>query len=492
MENAKRLSIETHTAAIKLAASHAPVRIGMRGTSMLPDFREGMVLEVTAQTTPRIGDVAVFRAGGRLVAHRVIAVKRDEIVCAGDAQPDSLDEVPRADIVGVVERVYDEEQRRVDTPAWRMRGILRARLRPLRAVALSALPFSRKRVYVALFHVMSAAVRGDDSALKEALRREAPWRIAAMAHGHRCGAALCVALERLPDDEYAVALRERLRKDRWSTVVRQKRLADHLRRVIDALRSSGIEPLLLKGAQRIACGIPEASIYESGDIDILVPPDSIEPACEALRRIGYRQDPHPQLDYDRHHHAAPLFAENAVPVEVHRALSVRGLNLPTTWDELQKHVRLVSSQFGDVRVLDSVGTALHLAVHCLQRPALREIVLLAQQLQRLEENEFSCLRDMLVRERRYAIPLNGAMLLAARLAGLQWGCDDRSKRFARWMLVREDLPRPLRARPEYVDAWLSRLPMPRSDGFLRAVLWFVTGVGIACYAPFMRRPNPAL
>jgi hypothetical protein len=60
------------------------------------------------------------------------------------------------------------------------------------------------------------------------------------------------------------------------------------------------------------------------------------------------------------------------------------------------------------------------------------------------------------------------------------------------MLVREDLPRLLRARPECVDAWLSGAPGPRIDGFFRNVLWFLTGVGIACYAPFMRRPDRVL
>jgi hypothetical protein len=425
------------------------------------------------------------------VAHRVIAVESDEILCAGDAQPDTLEQVQRSNIVGVVEHVYDERDRRVDTPAWWLRGMLRARLRPVRVIA-GALPHSRKRVYVELFNVMSAVVRGDDGALREAIRGDVPWRIAEMAHAHRCGAALCVALERLADDEYANALRARLRKDRWSTIVRQQRLTEHLRRVIGALRSSGIEPLLLKGAQRVACRVPEASLYESGDIDILVRGESVEPACEALRRIGYRQDPHPLLDYDRHHHAAPLFAENAVPVEVHRAISVRGLNLPATWDDLQSYSEVVTSPFGDVRVLDRVGTALHLAVHCLQRPALREIVLLAQQLQRLEKREFERVRDMIAGERRYAVPLNASMLLATRLAGMQWHCDDRSKRFANWMLVREDLPRLLRARPECVDAWLAGAPGPRIDGFFRNVLWFLTGVGIACYAPFMRRPDRVL
>jgi hypothetical protein len=220
---------------------------------------------------------------------------------------------------------------------------------------------------------------------------------------------------------------------------------------------------------------------------VLVPPDSVERACGALRAVGYRQDSHPALDYDRHHHAAPLFMQGAIPVEVHRALSLHTLKVPIAWSDLKIHARVVSSPFGPVTVLDPAGTAMHLALHCLQRPALRELVLLARQLQRLDEYEIAVVRGMLSREQRYAVPLNAAMLLASRLAGTEWACDARAERFAEWMLLREDLPRPLRARTEYVDAWLAGVALVPPAGKLRAVQRVCTAIAIAAYVPFMRR-----
>jgi hypothetical protein len=354
-------------------------------------------------------------------------------------------------------------------------------------VLFHALPHLRGRAYASLFNVMSAAVRGDARALADAIRQDAPWRLPAMARRHRCAAALCAALEPLADDEVASALRAALRKDRWSVRVRQARFAAQLERVVQTLQAAGLEPLLLKGAQRVACATPESALFDSHDIDVLVAPDCVERACEALRAAGYRQDPHPALDYDRHHHAAPLFMQGAIPVEVHRALSLHTLKVPIAWADLKLRARVESSPFGPVTILDPAATAMHLAVHCLQRPALRELVLLARQLQRLDEYETACVRGMLSREQQYAVPLNAAMLLASRLAGTKWACDARAERFAEWMLVREDLPRPLRARVECADAWLAGVALVPSAGKLRAAQRVCTAIAIALYVPFMRR-----
>ena len=487
MQKANPVSFETRSAAIKMVAAGTGVRIAMRGTSMLPDLREGMVLEIRSEIAPKTGDIIVFRAGRKLVAHRAVAIESEAITCAGDAQPDSIEYVPRANIVGVVQHVYDAQGRRVDTPGWRLRGMLRARIRPLRALSRDVLPHARPRAYVSLFNAMAAFVGTDDRALAEAIRQERPGRLVAIAQRHRCAAALCAALERLHGDDVANALRARLRKDRWTALVRQTRLASQLERVVRILRSSDIEPILLKGAQRNACGTPEAALFDSHDIDVLVPPTLLDAACDALRRAGYRQDPHPLLDYDRHHHAAPFFAKDALPVELHRALSVFALDLPNSWSDLRHHTRIASSRFGPVTVLDPAASAVHLAVHCLQRPALRELVLLARHLQKLDAYELATVRGMLSRERRYAIPLHGAMLLASRLAGVEWTYDERAQRFAAWMLLREDLPRPLRARTESVDAWLAGVPPPAAGDVLRGVLRVFAGIAIAMYAPFMRK-----
>ncbi len=354
--------------------------------------------------------------------------------------------------------------------------------------------------YVRLFDVMCAVVRGDDYALLDSIRRETASNLAAISRGHRCAAALCAALEHFPNDKHATLLRAELRKDRWSARLRMSSLCEQLQRVLETMRSAALEPLLLKGAQRIACGMREAEVYASHDIDVLVSPDSVERACDALRREGYRQDPNPLLDYHRHHHAAPLIPSSGVPVEVHRALTPHPLNLPVALDDLRMHTVVKRSALGEVRVLDAVATTLHLTVHCLQRPALREIALLSRQLLQLDAYETASFRGILSREERYAVPLNAAVVLAAQMANVSWPCDARTRRYAHWMLVREDLPASLRARPECVDAWLAAQhervkavfsasfagdPAPKLHLYMRAVLRLCAAAVTSIYGRFM-------
>lgn len=477
------LRMDTKAEMIRMAARTGPARLQMQGTSMLPDLHEGMLLDVSARE-PRPGDIVVFRCGSRILAHRAIRVSECELTCSGDAYPLYAERVPRNAVLGVVTAVFDESGRRVDGTLFRLRGLLRMRLRHIRALACLSLPQLRARTYRALVHAMSAAVRDDAQTLRTVVRAQPPLALAAMAKRHRCAAALCRALDSVRDDHHAASLWTLLRTQRWQAALRRDPLADQVGEIVNLLARCGLQPILLKGAHRAVCGFSEAELYDSCDIDVMVPEPAVYRACAQLRAAGYSQQDAGER-YEHHHHAPPLVRPGALPVEVHRALYCAQFGFPNTYADLEPYTRTIDIHGTCVRVLDAAATALHLAVHCLQRPALRELALLALQLRRMDEYDRNSLRGLLEREERYAIPIAGALVFAARLAGIEWAAPAQAQRYADWMLVREDLPRPLRARIAYADARLSGAPRQPSDA-ARNALYALSAAAISVYVKFMR------
>lgn len=92
--------------------------------------------------------------------------------------------------------------------------------------------------------------------------------------------------------------------------------------VVDLLAVNSIDPVLLKGVAFATRYYPEPHQRIMGDIDLLIPPDSISTAEGALLRDGFRKlDSTAKLDYDRHIHSAPLFhPDRKLWVELHRHL----------------------------------------------------------------------------------------------------------------------------------------------------------------------------
>src|SRR5579864_6241641 len=110
----------TRSAVVRMALSATgTARIAMRGKSMAPYLREGMILEVRALHGPaRIGDVVVFEAGPRLVAHRLIRYDGEALICSGDAQPDCTEAVHPHAVLGKVIAVQDPFGNRIDDRAF--------------------------------------------------------------------------------------------------------------------------------------------------------------------------------------------------------------------------------------------------------------------------------------------------------------------------------------------------------------------------------------
>jgi signal peptidase I len=90
-----------------------------RGTSMEPTFHAGDYLMIEATHHLRVGDVAVFLEGGRVIGHRVISVASDHIEARGDNQTRPPTAVPIEAIIGrVVEAVSPEGLRRSADSLW--------------------------------------------------------------------------------------------------------------------------------------------------------------------------------------------------------------------------------------------------------------------------------------------------------------------------------------------------------------------------------------
>jgi hypothetical protein len=88
--------------------------------------------------------------------------------------------------------------------------------------------------------------------------------------------------------------------------------------IIIALHSAGTEPTLLKGISFASRYYEEPHLRIMGDVDILVPPDSIDRSIEAVRHLGFEtiQDAGHSL-----HHAPPLRQPGRdIHLELHHAL----------------------------------------------------------------------------------------------------------------------------------------------------------------------------
>ena len=95
-----------------------------------------------------------------------------------------------------------------------------------------------------------------------------------------------LALEDPRSNRFKKPLETRLRVlDDWCV-----RLWIEVTRICRVLHDANLEYLLLKGPALALSVYPKPSQRSSSDVDILVAGEDIEPACDALKSIGYRLD----------------------------------------------------------------------------------------------------------------------------------------------------------------------------------------------------------
>lgn len=222
----------------------------------------------------------------------------------------------------------------------------------------------------ALRRALGRVLRGESDG--EVLRRggESPSLapgpgFVAAARRHRVAAYLSthVDLLELPDpvrDDLVVAGRhERMRA---------LEVARSLHRATDALREAEVPALAFKGVALSALAYGEATLRGYGDVDLLVRPDDVERAHDALRSAGWHTDPTtpgPASGWvwrfmKRHHWEVTL--HGSPPIDLHWSLApARGAlpTFPALWDRHQT----VDVLGRDVATLGPVDTLRHTAAH---------------------------------------------------------------------------------------------------------------------------------
>ena len=451
-------------------------RLAMRGVSMEPLLREGMVLRVGQYSGPaRIGDVVIFRGADKLIAHRVIAVTAAGVKTSGDAQPHIVEEVAHRDVLAKVQAVYASDAPdapRIDGRAFGLHAQyysqchrLRAawfRLRYLLSVAAQfGFPSRRPRTQPALLAALSAIVRNDTPALAAAIGSVDPIRLVQSATRHRCAGILSDALRALDGDPVADRLRRLLAPSTRVDAVTALALRSQIGAVVRFLSEAHAPFALLKGAARVFRGDDGSAHHASCDIDILVPPEKADAAAVALQRHGYsfRANELAQARYRKtHHHLAALHPpkRNGAFVELHVALAPPGLvGVATDWNALQPHMVNVENGDSRARCFDGFATALHNAIHAIGHERLRDTFLCARALLGLNPEDLAKLRALVAAEAVDPVRLNASFALAARMAGIQWPVDARTTEYLRWTACRDDMPRLLGARTIAVEAWFA-------------------------------------
>jgi hypothetical protein len=95
---------------------------------------------------------------------------------------------------------------------------------------------------------------------------------------------------------------------------------DGLEQVLTSLNAAGITPMLLKGTAALADDLyPDAGLRIVGDIDLLIPNQSLGEAVHALEAAGYTEGTRrSQFDLDHHHLPLQIHPGSGVGVEAHR------------------------------------------------------------------------------------------------------------------------------------------------------------------------------
>lgn len=190
------------------------------------------------------------------------------------------------------------------------------------------------------FRALCRIVAGQDE-LALAAELAQPWAwpvLLELAWQQDVAAALAQRLASMPtaDQLLPAEIVQSLRDTRLENVRRNMKITAQALKLASSLNAVNIEPLFLKGtAQLLASERGEYGFRHQLDIDLLLPEDQLEPACDALLQDGYcfcadedsASDP-PQLTRDKsqalrqsrgHHHLLPLLKPGyPALVELHR------------------------------------------------------------------------------------------------------------------------------------------------------------------------------
>jgi len=141
-------------------------------------------------------------------------------------------------------------------------------------------------------------------------------------------------------------------------------------RLVDALRLAGITTILLKGLALREVIYPDPALRPSGDIDLLVPPDTVEQTEQILQGLGYIPDdkerPRHWYRPETYHHLVPYrLPGREVQVEIHWALAPPKANLQIAIEDLWQRAIVVQAAGRPARLLSPEDLLIHLSLHAL-------------------------------------------------------------------------------------------------------------------------------
>lgn len=156
---------------------------------------------------------------------------------------------------------------------------------------------------------------------------------------------------------WSANITHRLRASDLAARVQAKHMMRDIEAVVKALNESSIVPGLLKGLSYSRRYYPEPQLRLMGDVDLLLPGDTLRRAEEKLRSLGFefrRTALKTSAEWEKSHHGRPLFHPGKrLWIELHTAL------LPGTWaaahespfDPAMLEQECVELAFGDQRVM---------------------------------------------------------------------------------------------------------------------------------------------
>src|SRR3954454_6069975 len=159
---------------------------------------------------------------------------------------------------------------------------------------------------------------------------------------------------------------ERARAGARVTAARILALDGVTARVVEALRQSGVESILLKGPAFATWLYDDGRSRDYGDADLLVPVQKLSRAERTLAHLGFTRIPEETLLLGPDDHADPWVREDGLEVDLHRTLFAAGVAPEDVWTTLWRATEPMLVGGEAVPVLAKPGRALVVAVHAAQ------------------------------------------------------------------------------------------------------------------------------
>jgi Uncharacterised nucleotidyltransferase len=149
----------------------------------------------------------------------------------------------------------------------------------------------------------------------------------------------------------------------FASIARSLAIDARTGQVVEALRTAGIRPLLLKGPTIARWLYADGAARPYGDSDLLVAPNNFEAAIAVLERLGFENRSVPTAG-SRPLHAYTFVADrDDATVDLHRSLVGVERSEEGAWGVLTRDTDVIRVGGVEVEALALTARALHVALH---------------------------------------------------------------------------------------------------------------------------------